>query len=116
MINYNFKIELTDERSMYADIVFTSGDIRGYRLSFGFTDNSKALSLKDHTLTVKAKRADGKIIIDTGVVTDEDTAYYDVKNSMIAVSGDVSFEIALSDSMGMYVTTKELFAYLVDSY
>ena len=116
MINYSFKTELTKERTIYTDIVFTTGDIKGYRLNFSFTENKKPVCIKNHILTVKAKRSDGVIITDAGIVKDDYTAYIDIKNSMISKSGEVSFEIALSDNTGMYVTTKELIANVRKGY
>ncbi|MBR2500544.1 MAG: BppU family phage baseplate upper protein [Clostridia bacterium] len=110
MINYTFKTELTKERTIYSDIIFTTGDIKGYRLNFSFLENGTPLNIKNCSLIVKAKRADGIVVTDRGDLKDDYTAYIDIKNSMISKSGEVSFEIALTDDTGMYVTTKEIIA------
>jgi len=107
MINYNFKIELTSGRTIYTNAEFTSGDVNGYRLNFTFFDNGKQISTSGMMLLIKAKRQDGVIVTDMGT-TENISAYYDVKSSVISVCGDISIEVALSDVNGMYVTTKEL--------
>ena len=58
MINYNFKIELTSERTIYTNAEFTSGDVNGYRLNFTFFDNGKQISPSEMMLLIKAKRQD----------------------------------------------------------
>ena len=115
MIIYRFKTELSGERTKYSNAVFTTGDVRGYRLVFEFTQNGKKADISGCMLSVKAKRADGIVIIDSGVVT-QNEAYYDVKNSMIATAGDVSFEVALADSDGMYLTALELIAFVREGH
>ena len=98
MINYYIKTELTEQRTVYLNAEFTSGDVGGYRFNFTFFDNGKQISPAKMTLLVKAKRADGVIVTDMGT-TDVLSAYYDVKSSMISVCGEVAFEIAASDGV-----------------
>lgn len=109
MIEYNIKINMQGERELCEDIVFTSGDKRGYRLNLAFYSNGKLYDASNCALTVKAKREDEAVITDSGVCTAEGV-YYDVADNAIAVEGEVRFEIALVRANGEYVTTAVVLA------
>lgn len=115
MINYNFLIETNDERTIYSNAVFTSGDLQAYRMNFTFKENGKTMDIDGFNLIVKAKRSDGAVYSDMGI-TDGQKAYFDVKNSMISLQGEISFEIALAKDDSTYVTTKEIFANVREGY
>ena len=116
MINYCFKIDVKGEKTKYSDLVFTSGDIRAERLTFTFTDKGKPFNTENCFLSVKARRSDGIIITDMGGRDAEGRLYYDIKNSMTEKEGELSFEIALCDENGSFVTVCELFAYVRKGY
>ncbi|MBR5157916.1 MAG: hypothetical protein IKW59_09145 [Clostridia bacterium] len=109
MINYKFKIDLEGEREVYKNIVFTIGDKSGYRFDFVFYSNGKKIDASLYGLTVKAKRADGAVIIDSGITT-EDGAYYVVADNAYSVKGELEFEVALVKADGSYATTKVISA------
>ena len=107
MITYKIKIDLQSERERYEDIVFTTGDKHGYCLEFSFYDNGQKMNTAGYGLTVKAKRADGAVIIDNAV-TDENGARYVVADNAYGAAGELELEIALSRADGSYVTAKVL--------
>ena len=109
MIEYKLLIDLQSERSMHTDICLTSGDVRAYRLMFSFISGGNPYNVSEFLLNIKAKRPDGVVVIDKGVITPEGLAFYDVKSNMYAVHGNLSMEIALTAADGMFITTKELF-------
>ncbi len=104
MIEYNIKINMQGERELCEDILFTSGDKKGYRLNLAFYSNGKLYDTSGCALTVKSKRADGAVIIDSGVCTAEGV-YYDVADNAIAIEGELEIEVALVRANGVYVTT-----------
>lgn len=116
MINYCFKIDVKGEKTKYSDLVFTSGDLRGGRLTFTFTDGNAPFNTDECMLSVKAKRSDGIVITDMGSKDEEGRFYYNIKNSMTEKPGELSFEIALCNETGAYVTVCELFAYVREGY
>lgn len=107
MITYKIRIDLQSERERYEDIVFTTGDKHGYCLEFSFYDNGQKMNTAGFGLTVKAKRADGAVIIDSAV-TDENGARYVVADNAYGAAGELELEIALSRADGSYVTAKVL--------
>lgn len=107
MITYKIRIDLQSERERYEDIVFTTGDKHGYCLEFSFYDNGQKMNTAGYGLTVKAKRADGAVIIDSAV-TDENGARYVVADNAFGAAGELELEIALSRADGSYVTAKVL--------
>ena len=109
MINYNIKINMQGERELCEDILFTSGDKKGYRLNLSFYSNGKLYDTSGCALTVKSKRADGAVIIDSGVCAPEGV-YYDVADNAIAIEGELQIEVALVRANGEYVTTAVIFA------
>ena len=113
MITYKLKINLQDSRLLTSDMEFVSGDVGAYRLEFMFYDNGKPLDLLGKLLTVKAKRADGVILSDSGTVS-EHKAVFVLKNDIYAVAGELYLEVALMDSLKNYVTTKILLANVID--
>jgi hypothetical protein len=111
MITYDINIHFQAERAAFSDMVFTSGDARAYKLRFFFFDAGKAVDLSGTALVVKARRADGAVISDSGEIdAAENCAEYVVKNSMYDVEGELIFEIALADADGGYGTAKVLSA------
>lgn len=109
MITYRLKIDAQGERERYEDIVFTTGDKRGYRLEFAFYSYGARLDVSGCALTVKARRADGAVIIDSGYVNGQ-TAYYNVADNMYDVEGDVKLETALTGVDGSLVTVSVITA------
>ena len=108
MITYKTRIDINGAKTMAADLVFTSGDTHAYRLCFFFYDGNEMYDTTGCRLTVKAKRADGVVVTDSGTIEDGN-CYYDVKSDIYAVPGEVYFEIALSASAeDSYITTKEI--------
>ncbi len=109
MIEYKLKIDLQGDRNLYTDIVFSTGDSRGYALDFSFYSYGEKVDLSNYALTIKAKRADGKVIIDRGE-TENVRGYYVVADNMYAVPGEVTLEIALVGAEGSLVTSCVLIA------
>ena len=87
-----------------------------YRLKFIFYNDDLPYDVTHCNLIVKGKRADGVVVTDRGVVTEEGAAYYDVKAAMYTVSGDLSLEVALVTPEGGYVTTQELMIAVREGY
>lgn len=115
MIDYNIRINLQGERTQYENITFTAGDSRGYCLRFAFYSYGARLDATGYTLAVKAKRADGQVIVDSGV-TDEDGACYVVADNAISVAGDLELEVALLGSDTSLVTTAVICCYVRDGF
>ncbi len=104
MIDYNLKIDLQGDRAKHTDIVFTTGDNRGYKLNFSFYSYGEKVDISDYTVTVKAKREDGQVIIDIGETVGT-VASYVVAGNMYAVPGDVKLEVGLIGPDGSLVTS-----------
>lgn len=107
MIEYNIRIDLQAERTVYTGVCMTSGDVKAYRLIFKFFSEDRPYDVTGYTLHIRAKRADGVIIVDKGKIDENGLAFYDVKSSVYAVSGNLTMEVALASSLGEYVTTTE---------
>ena len=105
MITYKLKINCQESKLYTSDMEFVSGDVGAYRLEFSFYDNGKQIDLSDKLFTVKGKRADGVVLSDSGVVS-ENKAVFIPKNAFYAVPGELILEIALTDSAKNYITTK----------
>lgn len=109
MIRYTLKIDATGERELYSNIVFTAGDARGYRLDFSFYNGKEKISTEGCALSVKAKRADGAVVIDSGVIRGEE-CYWVAADNAYSVGGSLELEVALSKTDGTFVTTCVVFA------
>jgi len=114
MITYHLKLSGQDPRVLYSNMEFVAGDVGAYRLVFSFFDEYAPISLSDKILAVKIKRADGVVLSDSGEITN-DTAVYIPKNDCFSVAGEVTFEIALMDSVKNYITTKIIHARVLKS-
>lgn len=113
MINYRLKINFQDTKTLTSDICFVSGDVGAYRFVFDFFDCGKKVDVSDCVLTVRAKRADGKIIEGAGEITDG-VAVFVPKNSMYSVPGELYMEIALTTKGKKYITTKIITASVIE--
>ncbi|MBQ3553840.1 MAG: hypothetical protein IJA08_04095 [Clostridia bacterium] len=109
MIRYTLKIDVTGERELYSNIVFTAGDARGYRLDFSFYNGKEKISTEGCALSVKAKRADGAVVIDSGVIRGEE-CYWVAADNAYSVGGSLELEVALSKTDGTFVTICVIFA------
>lgn len=98
MVEYKIKIETKKEKMLYSDFVFTTGDVRAYKFKFDFAD----VDTMDCSLGIKAKRADGTIVI----AKSSDCKSFVLPGNMYDVAGEVLFEIALYDATGGCITTK----------
>ena len=98
MVEYKIKIETKKEKDYYSNFVFTTGDVRAYNFVFDFAD----IDTEDCTLGVKAKRADGTVVI----AKSDDCKSFVLPGNMYAVAGEVLFEIALYNATGGCITTK----------
>lgn len=98
MVEYKIKIETKKERTYYSDFVFTTGDVNAYKFVFDFVDSNT----ENCSLCVKAKRADGSVII----AKSGDCKNFVLPGNMYAVAGEVLFEIALYNANGGCITTK----------
>ena len=105
MITYHLNIDCQAPKTLVSDLELVSGDVGACCLHIKFRDNGMWMELDDKLLTVKGKRADGKVISDCGT-TEGTTAKITLKNSFFAVPGELILEIALTDAAKNYVTTK----------
>lgn len=115
MITYRLKIDVQGERERYEDIVFTTGDKRGYRLEFAFYSYGARLDVSGCALTVKTRRLDGAVVIDSGYV-DGQTAYYDVADNAYEIPGEVKLETALIGADGSLVTVSVITAQVREGF
>ena len=115
MITYKLKIDVQGERERYEDIVFTTGDKRGYRLEFAFYSYGARLDVSGCALTVKTRRLDGAVVIDSGYV-DGQTAYYDVADNAYEIPGEVKLETALIGADGSLVTVSVITAQVREGF
>ncbi len=113
MINYKIKIDLNDSRILASDMEFVSTDVGAYKLSFLFFEGSEVVDVSDCLLTVRARRADGKIIECAGEITALGASFVP-KNSMYAVAGELYMEIALTTKEKKHITTKIITAYVIE--
>ena len=98
MVEYKIKIETKKEKVHYSDFVFTTGDVRAYKLIFGFAD----INTEGCSLGIKAKRADGTVVI----AKSNDCKSFVLPCNMYNVPGEVLLEIAIYDATGGCITTK----------
>lgn len=98
MIEYRIKTDTKSERIYYSDFIFTTGDVRAYKFIFDFSD----IDTEGCSLGIKAKRADGTVII----AKSDDCKSFVLTGNMYSVPGEVLFEIALYDDVGGCITTK----------
>lgn len=98
MVEYKIKIETKREKVYYSDFVFTTGDVRAYKFIFDFAD----VDVENCSLGVKAKRADGSVVI----AKSGDCKGFVLPGNMYSVPGEVLFEIAIYDATGGCITTK----------
>ena len=113
MVTYQMNIELASAKTLYTDMEFVSGDTGTYTLRIRFTNRGTPAEFDGKLFTVRAKRADGKILTDAGKIKDG-ICSYTLKNSMYAVPGELILELAVSDSAGAYVTAKILYARVIE--
>lgn len=116
MITYQVKMDLQSERTIFSDIVLTSGDTKAYRLEFSFYSGGVRQNVSGCTLCIRAKRADDSLVVDMGEVTAEGKAFYELKSSVYNIPGKLSMEVALATENGTYVTTKELIMLVREGY
>lgn len=116
MITYQIKMDLQSERTMFSDIVLTSGDTKAYRLEFSFYSDGVRQNVSGCSLCIRAKRADDSIVLDMGEVESNGKAVYDVKSSVYSIPGRLSMEVALASENGTYVTTKEVIMSVREGY
>ena len=108
MIVYKMRLDLQSDRTEHTDIVLTSGDVKAYRLEFSFFSNGLRSDVSGYALCIRAKRADGVLVIDSGEITQDGKGVYDIKSNIYQVPGQLTLEVALATEDGCYVTTKEL--------
>ncbi|MGN1059300.1 MAG: BppU family phage baseplate upper protein [Clostridia bacterium] len=108
MIEYQIRIDVKGQRTLYTDGVFTTGDVQAYRLRFLFYDDGAPYDVSGCSLVLRGKRSDGVVISDVGHIEADGTAYYDVSGSLYAVAGSLSVEVALTGAADEYLTAKEL--------
>ena len=115
MITYKIRLEMTGGREQYTNMEFTTGDVQAYRLEFDFMDNGKAYDCTGHTLTVKAKRSDGSVVVDSGTVEDG-KALYVPANSVFSKPDALELEVALVTADGSYATVKVIHAHVREGF
>lgn len=115
MIRYRLNLCLQSERELYSDMVFTTGDKSGYILEFSFSDNGKSMPLSGYALTVKTKRADGAVVIDSGTI-DGNVARYTVADNAYEIAGEIAMEAALVRADGSYATVKVIYAQVREGF
>lgn len=113
MINYKLKIDCQGDKVLSSDIVFVSGDVKAYQLTFEFRDGENFIDTKDCILTVRARRADGSCVEGAGEIVDGKGIYIP-QNNIYAVPGELRMEIALCDSAKSYITTKIIVAEVLE--
>lgn len=109
MIIYNISVNQHGNAEYNSNIIFTSGDTGAYGFRIVLTDES----LKNCWVIVKAKRADGTTVIGEKKPVSE---VYEIPNNMYSAQGDVSFEIALTDSENVYITMKVVYAQVREGF
>ncbi|MBR5236174.1 MAG: hypothetical protein IKW06_02215 [Clostridia bacterium] len=116
MIEYKIRIDLKGPRTVDTKVELTSGDVLAYRLRFFFYDDGKPYDISSCNLIIKGKRSDSTVIADRGVAEKDGTAYYDISGSMCALAGALSLELALTNDIGAYLTTKELLLFVNEGH
>ena len=115
MITYKIRLEMAGGREQYSNMEFTTGDVQAYRLEFDFMDNGKAYDCTGHTLTVKAKRSDGSVVVDSGTV-ENGKAFYIPANSVFSKPDALELEVALVTADGSYATVKVIHAHVREGF
>ncbi len=113
MINYNLKIDVSKEKLLSSDMVFITGDVGAYQLSFDFFDENGAVDISKHLLIIRVKRADGKCITASGTIKDNKGIFIP-QNNIYAVPGELTIEIALTDGAKNHITTKIITAEVIE--
>lgn len=113
MITYQVKIDTADPKLLTTDMEFVTGDVGAYKMVFSFYENGKPLDITGSILSVKAKRADGVVLSDTGECAGNQATFVP-KNALYAVAGELRLEVALSDTAKNYTTTKILLANVLE--
>ena len=113
MINYKLKLDCPNEKVLSSDIVFVSGDVKAYKLTFEFSGLDDSVNLNDCVLVVRVKRADGSCVEGTGEIADGKGVYIP-ENSVYDIPGEVRLEIALCSTSKSYITTKIIVAEVVE--
>ncbi|MBR4874656.1 MAG: hypothetical protein IKU87_02410 [Clostridia bacterium] len=112
MINYNIDINCEEPRISTSTLELVSGDVGAYNLCCAFFSDGKRMDLSSLLATLKAKRADGVILSQSGKIIDN-RAVFKLENGIYAVPGELYLEIALSDSAKNYVTAKVILANVI---
>ncbi|MBE7048673.1 MAG: DUF2479 domain-containing protein [Ruminococcaceae bacterium] len=108
VIEYKVRVDVKGPHTLYNDVVFTTGDVQAYGLRFLFYEDGKPYDTDGCRLVIKGKRADDVILVDQGIIDTDGTGFYEVAESLYAVEGTLSMEVALTTDEGTYITTKEL--------
>ncbi len=97
MMKRQIKVVSTDFRYHYPDPIII-GDVNAYEIIFSAQED-----MTGYIMSVKAKRADGSTVEDTGTIEGK-TASYTLKNNMYALKGKLELWVAITSSNGDYVT------------
>lgn len=89
MIEYNINFDPVAGRKYYSSIIFTTGDVKGYKLKFTFGE----MDLSDKTIIVKAKRADGAVVEVFGSVANAGEVV--IPGNAYAIPGELELEIGV---------------------
>lgn len=107
MITYNIKINPVKCRTSHSNIVLTTGDVKGYVFKFAFEQTIPDYSF----ITLKAKRADGRII-----TAGAECAEIVLPSDMYCVPGEIVFEVAICGEDGSCVTVHVLTALVREGF
>ncbi len=113
MITYKLKIKYQDTKTLVSDIELISGDVGACRLEMEFYDNNERADISGCIVSVKARRADGKVLSDSGTVEDN-KGIINLSNEIYAVPGELYLEVALADSAKNYITAKVILINVVE--
>ncbi len=113
MITYKLKIKYQDTKTLVSDIELISGDVGACRLEMEFYDNNERADISECIVSVKARRADGKVLSDSGTVKDN-KGIINLSNEIYAVPGELYLEVALSDSAKNYITAKVILINVIE--
>jgi len=112
MINYNIDINCEDPKFSTSQVELVSGDVGAYNLSCAFLNDGKRMDLTGLLPTLKAKRADGVTLSQSGEIKDN-RAVFKLESGIYAIPGELYLEIALSDGAKNYVTAKVIMANVI---
>ncbi len=113
MKTYPLHIDLNEPALLSSDMTFVSGDVGAYTLSVTFSEGGKPLDISPYYFSVKARRADGCTLSQGGNIVDG-KAVIALNNDIYQVPGELCLELALSDSLGKYITTKIVLATVLE--